>query len=95
MAARGSNVVLWDPVGSRGTATSDLLVDGVQWDVYAPTTGNVSRIVSAVASKGSQVQGGGVIIDHSRTSVNADQLANIQARIAGTGARVGQIQVMP
>ncbi|MER7008585.1 polymorphic toxin-type HINT domain-containing protein [Dactylosporangium sp. NPDC000555] len=95
MAARGSNVVLRDPVGSRGTATSDLLVDGVQWDVYTPTTGNVSRIVSAVASKGSQVQGGGVIIDLSRTSVTADQLANIQARIAGTGARVGQIEVMP
>ena len=70
-------VVLRDPVGSRGTATSDLLVDGVQWDVYTPTTGNVSRIVSAVASKGSQVQGGGVIIDLSRTSVTADQRANI------------------
>ncbi|MFG1610898.1 RHS repeat-associated core domain-containing protein [Actinoplanes sp. NPDC049265] len=95
MAARGSKVVLRDPVGPRGTATSDLLVDGVQWDVYTPTTGNVSRIVSSVASKGSQVQGGGVVVDLSRTSVSADQLANIQARIAGTGARVGQIEVIP
>ncbi|WP_158632057.1 polymorphic toxin-type HINT domain-containing protein [Micromonospora sp. Llam0] len=95
MAARGGNVVLRDPVGPRGTATSDLLVDGVQWDVYTPTTRNVSRIVSAVATKGGQVRGGGVIIDLSQTSVTADQLANIQARIAGTGARVGQIEVMP
>ena len=95
LASQGNDVVLRDPVGARGTATSDLLVNGEQWDVYTPTTGNVSRIVSAVASKGSQVQGGGVIIDLSQSSVTADQLANIQARIAGTGARVGQIVVMP
>ncbi|WIX85508.1 RHS repeat-associated core domain-containing protein [Amycolatopsis sp. DG1A-15b] len=96
MAGRGSRVELRDPVGTRaGGLTSDLVVDGENWDVYTPTTGNVGRIVSAVASKGSQVQGGGVIIDLSRTSVTADQLGNIQARIAGTGARVGQIVVMP
>jgi hypothetical protein len=96
LADRGSDVVLRDPIGTRaGGLTSDLLVNGEPWDVYTPTTGNVSRIVSAVASKGSQVQGGGVIIDLSQTSVTADQLANIQARIAGTGARIGQILVMP
>jgi hypothetical protein len=95
MAGQGNRVLLRDPVGPRGSATSDLLVNGEQWDVYTPTTGNASRIVSAVASKGSQVQGGGVIIDLSQSSVTADQLANIQARIAGTGARVGQIVVMP
>ena len=85
MAGQGNRVLLRDPVGPRGSATSDLLVNGEQWDVYTPTTGNASRFVSAVASKGSQVRGGGVIIDLSQSSVTADQLANIQARIAGTG----------
>jgi contact-dependent growth inhibition (CDI) system CdiA-like toxin len=74
--------------------TSDLLVNGVSWDVYTPKIKNVDRIVSAVASKGSQVQGGRVIIDLSQTSVTADQLVNIQARVANTGGHVGQIVVM-
>jgi hypothetical protein len=96
MTGQGYRVELRDPLGTTaGGLTSDLVVNGKNWDVYTPTTGNVSRIVSAGASKGSQVQGGGVIIDLSRTSVTADQLANIQARIAGTGVRVGQIVVMP
>nr|WP_272917939.1 polymorphic toxin-type HINT domain-containing protein [Actinomadura rayongensis] len=96
MAGLGKRVELRDPVGTRaGGLTSDLLVDGVPWDVYTPTTGNVNRIISAVASKGSQVQGGGVIIDLSRTSVTPEQLANIEARIAGTGARIGSIKVIP
>ncbi|MEV6242971.1 RHS repeat-associated core domain-containing protein [Lentzea sp. NPDC051838] len=96
MAARGNDVVLRDPVGTRKDGdTSDLLVNGVRWDVYSPKTGNADRIVSAVASKGSQVHGGGVIVDLSRSSVTADQLANIEARVFGTGGRVGQIVVLP
>jgi hypothetical protein len=41
------------------------------------------------------MQGGGVIIDLSKSSVTADQLANIQARVAGADARVRKIVVMP
>ena len=93
---QGRHVVLRDPVGTRaGGLTSDLLVDGEKWDVYTPKTSNVSRIVSAVASKGSQVHGGGVVIDLSETTVTPDQLANIQARVAGSGGRVGNIEVIP
>jgi hypothetical protein len=96
MAARGGRVVLRDPVGARGAGgTSDLLVDGVQWDVYSPTTGNPNAIVSAVARKGSQVPGGGVIVDLSGSSVVAGQLGNLGARVAGSGSRVGQVIVMP
>jgi hypothetical protein len=84
-----------DPVGTRaGGATSDLLVDGERWDVYTPQTKNPNRIISAVASKGGQVLGGGVI-DLSESEVTADQLGNVAARIAGTSARVGKIVVIP
>jgi hypothetical protein len=96
LAGLGKDVILRDPVGTRaGGGTSDLLVDGVRWDVYTPKTANPDRIVSQVASKGSQVLGGGVIIDLSETTVSADQLGNIQSRVAGTGGRVSQIVVMP
>jgi hypothetical protein len=96
MADQGHDVELRDPVGTRaGGGTSDLLVDGERWDVYTPQTKNPNRIISAVASKGSQVLGGGVIIDLAESEVTADQLGNVAARIAGTGARVGKIVVMP
>jgi hypothetical protein len=96
MTRRGYNVELRDPVGTRkGGMTSDMLIDGVRWDVYTPTTSNASRIVSAAASKGSQVLGGGVIIDLSQSTVTAEDLANIEYRVAQTGARVGQIVVLP
>ncbi|MCO5973359.1 CdiA C-terminal domain-containing protein [Actinoallomurus soli] len=96
LAAQGHEVILRDPVGTRaGGMTSDLLVDGERWDVYTPKSSNPNRIVSAVASKGSQVHGGGVILDLSQTSVTPEDLGNIQARIAGTGGRVSKIVVMP
>ena len=96
MAARGNRVTLRDPVGARGAGgTSDLLVDGVPWDVYTPTSLNPNRIVSGIASKGSQVPGGGVVVDLSQTSITLEQLGNLQARIAGTGSRVGDVLVIP
>jgi hypothetical protein len=65
---QGYDVTLRSAVGARGAGgTSDLLVNGVSWDVYTPTTNNVNAIVSATARKGSQVPGGGVIIDLSQT----------------------------
>jgi hypothetical protein len=95
LAGLGHDVHLRDPVGTRaGGETSDLLVDGERWDVYTPKTANVGRIVSAVASKGSQVHGGGVILDLAHTRVTREQLANIEARVAGTGAHVSRIVVI-
>ena len=46
---------------------SDLLLEGVPYDVYTPTAGNLSRVVSAIAGKGSQVNGGGVVLDLSKS----------------------------
>ena len=41
---------------------SDLLINGIPYDVYTPTTGNLDRIVNLIACKGSQVNGGGVVL---------------------------------
>ena len=86
-----------DPVAgaARGSGTSDLLVNGVQWDVYSPVSSNPSAIISAIAKKGSQVPGGGVVVDLSGTSVSAADLGDVAARVAGTGSRVGQVVILP
>ena len=97
MAAKGHRVSLRDPVGTRKDGlTSDLLVDDVRWDVYSPTTGSTNRIISNTASKGSQVHGGGVLIDLAGSPVTSADLieANIFARVAGSGGRVGQIEML-
>lgn len=85
MAERGHQVVLRPATGTRASgATSDLLVNGVPYDVYTPTTSNPDRIISAVAKKNSQAQG--VVLDLSKTTVTAEQLGNVMARVRGAGA---------
>ena len=50
--------------------TSDLLVDGVPYDVYTPQAGtSVRNIFSKGAKKWNQVNGGGIVIDLSETSL--------------------------
>ncbi|MBP5107925.1 hypothetical protein, partial [Pseudomonas protegens] len=50
------------PVGTRAEGkTSDLLVNGVSYDVYTPATGNADRIISAIAKKNTQAEG--VVLD--------------------------------
>ncbi|PZG23436.1 hypothetical protein C1I95_03235 [Micromonospora craterilacus] len=84
MAARGGNVVLRDPVGTRsGGMTSDLLVDGVAWDVYSPTSRSINNILTNVAKKHSQVNGGGVVVDLSGTGLSAGQFGNALGRVNG------------
>ncbi|MGD0808295.1 MAG: RHS repeat-associated core domain-containing protein, partial [Acidimicrobiales bacterium] len=96
LADQGNHVILRAPVGTQaGGQTSDLLVNGQNWDVYSPSTANPDRIISAIASKGSQVHGGGIIVDLSGTSVTPEQLGNVEARVAGTGARVGKVVILP
>ena len=72
-------------IARAGGGTSDLLVNGVSFDVYTPITVNPNRIVSAIASKNSQAQG--IILDlRNTTTVTAEQLANILQRVQGAGA---------
>lgn len=61
LASQGRNVVLRQANSAAGR-TSDSLLDGIPYDVYTPTTGNLDRIVSSIASTGSQVRGGGVVL---------------------------------
>ena len=63
--------------------------------VLVVRTGDVDRIVGTVVSKGSQVHGGGVIADLSRTTVTVEQLGNIGARVAGGTSRVSSVVILP
>jgi RHS repeat-associated protein len=92
LAAQGRNVVLRQASGVG--RTSDLLVDGVPYDVYTPTTGNLDRIVSAIASKGSQVNGGGVVLDLSESPLSGVDAATLLARVRGVTSRVSDIIVL-
>jgi hypothetical protein len=91
LADSGDNVVVRQATGVA--PTSDLLVNGVPYDVYTPTTGSVDRIVSAVASKGAQVDGGGVIIDLSRSPLTSEQLGDILPRVQNITGRITDIRV--
>ncbi|MEU9887499.1 hypothetical protein [Sphaerisporangium sp. NPDC051011] len=69
-------------MGTRaGGETSDLLVNGVRWDVFSPTSSSVKAILNKVAKKHSQVHGGGVIVDLSGTGLSASDFANALARV--------------
>jgi hypothetical protein len=83
MASLGNKVELRDPVGTRGTATSDLLVNGQQWDVYSPTSSNVKNVLTNIAKKFSQVNGGGVVIDLSGTGLSEADFGNALGRVNG------------
>ncbi|WP_218080310.1 CdiA C-terminal domain-containing protein [Anthocerotibacter panamensis] len=93
LADQGNEVILREATGTE--RLSDLLVNGVPYDVYTPTTGNVNRIVSAVASKGSQVRGGGVIIDLSKSPLTPEALGNILQRVQGITSQISNILVIP
>ncbi|WP_432803791.1 CdiA C-terminal domain-containing protein [Cupriavidus pauculus] len=69
-----------EPVGE----TSDLLVNGVAYDVYTPTTSNPNRIVSAIASKNTQATD--IVLDLTNSSVTPEQLGSILQRVRGAGA---------
>lgn len=85
LADAGHNVVLRPPTGTREAGgTSDLLVNGVRYDVYTPTTSNANRIISAIAKKNSQAEG--VVLDLSQTSVTRAELGNVLERVRGAGA---------
>lgn len=84
MSNLGNNVTLRVPKGTRADGcTSDLLVNGINYDVYTPITKNPSRIISAIAAKKDQATG--IILDLSQTSVTIEQLGNIKARLLGKG----------
>lgn len=74
--------------------TSDLLLDGVPYDVYTPTTGSLDRIVSTIASKGSQVRGGGVVLDLSLSPLFGVDAAALLARVRGVTKNISNIIIV-
>lgn len=85
MQAKGYNIELRDPVNTGLGRTSDLLINGVPYDVYTPRTNSIDRIVSAIAKKGNQATG--VVLDLTETNIEAHQLENILTRVQGAGAK--------
>ena len=92
LAGQGRNVVLREATGVG--RTSDLLVDGVPYDVYTPTTGSLDRIVSAIASKGSQVDGGGIVLDLSKSPLAGIDPAALLARVQGVTGNISDIIIL-
>jgi Contact-dependent growth inhibition CdiA C-terminal domain len=94
MKNKGFNVKLRDPLGTRvGGGTSDLLVDGITYDVYTPLTANPNAIISAIAKKNTQASG--IVLDLSNTSVTQNQLGNILKRVQRAGATsIRDIQII-
>ncbi|GGH18357.1 hypothetical protein GCM10007352_29020 [Mucilaginibacter phyllosphaerae] len=88
MQSLGYDVTLRKPVGIRAVdgQTSDLVINGnINYDVYTPTTSNVSRMVKAIANKNNQATG--IVVDLSKSSATAADLENILQRVRGTGAK--------
>lgn len=83
----GNNVTLRPPTGQG--RTSDLLVNGIKYDVYTPETNNVSQIISKMAKKNSQANG--IMLDLSKTNVTPDQLSNALARVKGAVESQGKV----
>nr|WP_256434497.1 RHS repeat-associated core domain-containing protein [Flavobacterium sp. 28A] len=98
MWKEGNNVTLRPPSGTRtatGTGgTSDLVVNGVNYDVYTPISNNPNSIISAIAKKNKQANG--IVLDLSKTNVTADQLGNVLKRVQGAGAKnIKDVKIMP
>jgi hypothetical protein len=83
LSQQGRNVILRSATGLG--RTSDLLVDGIAYDVYTPTTSNVNRIISSIAHKNTQATG--IVLDLRSSSVTVDQLRNALIRVRGAGAK--------
>ena len=90
LAERGNSVLLRDPTGIRRASgsTSDLLVNGRNFDVYTPNTTNASRIISSIYKKNNQAVG--VVVDLTQTSVTKRQLGNIMKRLKGKARSEGK-----
>ncbi len=90
MSKLGHSVVLRPPIGTRPDGgTSDLLVDGKNYDVYTPITNNPSAIIRAITKKNTQAIG--IVLDLSKTTVKEVELGNVLARVKGAIEKSGSI----
>jgi filamentous hemagglutinin len=73
---------------------SDLLVDGVPYDVYTPKTGNLDRIASAIADKAEQVNGGGVVVDLRQSPARDIDVDKLLYRVRMVTKRITNIIIL-
>jgi contact-dependent growth inhibition (CDI) system CdiA-like toxin len=92
LALQGRQVILRAEPGD--VKTSDLLLDGVPYDVYTPTTGSVRSIINAIVRKGKQVNGGGVVLDLSKSPLSAADLGDLLARVRQTTTKITDIIII-
>jgi Contact-dependent growth inhibition CdiA C-terminal domain len=85
----GKNVQLRKPTGLRAAngSTSDLVVDGVTYDVYTPFTSNAGNIIGRIFEK--RTQANGVVLDLSRSGVNPADFRDIMKRLNGAAKTKG------
>lgn len=75
------------------------MVNGINYDVYTPTTNNPSAIIRAITKKNTQTKG--VVLDLSSTTVTANDLGNVLGRVRGAieknggTCNINDIVVMP
>ncbi|MFC3194883.1 RHS repeat-associated core domain-containing protein [Marinicella sediminis] len=87
MASRGANVHLRRESTVDGVRTTDLVVDGIPYDVYTPTTSNLNNIMRNIKDKNGQANGQslGVVLDLRKSTATQDQLGDIVGRLRGNG----------
>ncbi len=73
---------------------SDLMVDGVPYDVYTPRSGNIDRLVGAIADKSSQVHGGGIVLDLRNSPLTPEQVGDLLPRVRGITDKISDIIVI-
>ncbi len=86
----GDSVILRDPGSNRDPYTgdsSDLVVNGENYDIITPRTNNINRIIDAVSKKNDQAVG--IVINLKYTSVTEEDLSNILNRVRGAVTKNG------
>ncbi|WP_164910647.1 hypothetical protein [Mycobacteroides franklinii] len=88
---QGHSVVLRaaDPAAGR---MSDLLVDGMRWDVFTPVASSVNALPRAIAKKAGQAPT--VIVDLRNTSITIEEAkaGNIPARVRGFTSQISDVK---
>ncbi|WP_123026149.1 CdiA C-terminal domain-containing protein [Mycolicibacterium stellerae] len=93
LANRGHDVLLRQADPSAGRM-SDLTLDGVPYDVYTPRSGNIDRLVGAIADKSSQVRGGGIVLDLRNSPLTPEQVGDLLPRVRGITDKISDIIVI-
>lgn len=69
------------PTTSADNGRSDLLVDGLPYDVYSLRFHNPSRIIDGIVRKSQAVAG--IVVDLSETTVTVEELGDVLSRLRG------------